>query len=400
MKNYDVALRELLAGMTLDRATYRVSLPQAFGKKLAEDVVANYDSPQFDNSAMDGYALCDSTGMLTEFTVCERIMAGDAVDFSLKEGEAARIFTGAKTPGNTTTVIMQELTRVKGDILYLSEKQQQGENIRYKAEEIKQGITLFQAGHILDPAAIALLASQGVWEVSIYEDLKVTVFSTGNELKEPWETIGESEIFDANRYQLLAWVSGLTKAQDGGILKDNYEDVLAALTKASEENDLIILSGGASVGEADFIAKAITELGELNMWKLAIKPGKPFGWGKIGACHIIMLPGNPVSAYATFYLLAYPAIKALMGISPQLPQLMATINFGSERIQPRREFLRGNYYQDERGDYYVDNVGFQGSAMLSGLSYANCLIEMKENQTTEKGSRVRIYPLPKEVAKA
>ncbi len=400
MKNYDVALRELLAGMKLDRAVHRVTLAEAYGRKLAQDVVANYDTPQFDNSAMDGYALCDFSGGRSEFKIVERIMAGDDVHFSLQEGEAARIFTGAKTPGNTTTVVMQELTKVEGDQLYLTEDCPKGQNIRYCGEEIKKGEILFHAGHVLDPAAIALLASQGVWEIEVYQDLRVTIFSTGNELKEPWENIAGSEIYDANRYQLLAWVSSLAKAKDGGILKDEYASVLAALSSAAKENDLIILSGGASVGEADFVAKAITELGELHMWKLAIKPGKPFGWGRIGQCHIIMLPGNPVSAYATFYLLAYPAIKALMGLSPQLPQLMATINFGSDRIQPRREFLRGNYYQDERGEYFVDSVGLQGSAMLSGLSYANCLIEMKENQATAKGSRVRIYPLPKEVAKA
>lgn len=400
MKNYDVALRELLAGMTLERDVQTVTLSNAYGSKLAGDMHAHYDTPQFDNSAMDGYALCDPTGLRTEFVIREKIMAGDIVEFELQEGEAARIFTGAQTPLNATTVVMQELTRVEGEMLHLTEACPKGLNIRFKGEEIQKGALLFKEGHILDPAAIALLASQGIWEVPVYQDLRVTVFSTGNELKEPWETISESEIFDANRYQLLAWVSGLAQAKDGGILKDCYETVLQALAKASEENDLIILSGGASVGEADFVAKAITELGELNMWKLAIKPGKPFGWGKIGGCHIIMLPGNPVSAYATFYLLAYPAIKALMGLSPKLPQQVAVINFGSDIVQPRREFLRGQYYQDERGDYYVDTVGLQGSAMLSGLSYANCLIEMKENQTTEKGSRVRIYPLPKEVAKA
>ena len=400
MKNYDVALRELLAGMTLERKVHRVTLTAAYGRKLAQDVVANYDTPQFDNSAMDGYALCDFSGGRNEFKIVERIMAGDDVNFSLEEGEAARIFTGAKTPGNTTTVVMQEITTVDGDRLYLTEDCPKGQNIRYCGEEIKKGGILFHAGHVLDPAAIALLASQGIWEVEVYLDLRMTVFSTGNELKEPWESISGSEIYDANRYQLLAWVSSLTKVEDGGILKDDYRSVLAALSEAAKENDLIILSGGASVGEADFVARAITELGELHMWKLAIKPGKPFGWGRVGQCHIIMLPGNPVSAYATFYLLAYPAIKGLMGLSPKLPQLMATINFGSDRIQPRREFLRGNYYQDERGEYFVDNVGLQGSAMLSGLSYANCLIEMKENQTTAKGSRVRIYPLPKEVAKA
>lgn len=400
MKNYDVALRELLAGMTLERAPQTVTLSEAYGRQLAGNIQAQYDTPQFDNSAMDGYALCDPSGVCTEFVIKDRIMAGDPVDFALKEGEAARIFTGAKTPGNATTVVMQELTRVEGNTLYLTETCPKNLNIRFKAEEIQKGAVLFQAGHVLDPAAIALLASQGIWDVAVYKDLRVTVFSTGNELKEPWETITESEIFDANRYQLLAWVSGLAPAKDGGILKDCYEVVLEALARASEENDLIILSGGASVGEADFVAQAITELGELHMWKLAIKPGKPFGWGRIGGCHIIMLPGNPVSAYATFYLLGYPAIKALMGLSPKLPQQMATINFGSNVVQPRREFLRGSYYQDEQGNYFVDNVGMQGSAMLSGLSRANCLIEMKENQTTEKGSRARIYPLPKEVAKA
>lgn len=400
MKNYDVALKELLAGMTLERAVTTVTLPEAYDRQLAMDCMANYDTPLFDNSAMDGYALNDPSGQLLEFTIVERIMAGDAIDLSLKIGEAARIFTGAKTPKNTTSVVMQENTQVNGEKLILTEVNAVGLNVRYKAEEIKKGAVLFSKGHVLDPAAIALLASQGIWKVQVYTDLKITVFSTGNELKEPWDSIGESQIYDANRYQLLAWVSKLAKARDGGILKDDYKAVLSALKSEAQEKDLIILSGGASVGEADYIARAVTELGELHMWKLAIKPGKPFGWGKIGNCHIIMLPGNPVSAYATFYLLAYPAIKQLMGLSPKLPQLNAIINFGSDRIQPRREFLRGNYYQDEDGVYHVDSTGLQGSAMLSGLSYANCLIEMKENEMTEKGSVVRIYPLPKEVAKA
>lgn len=400
MKNYDVALAELLAGMNLERSTEVVPLSAAYHRQLAVDCVAQYDTPQFDNSAMDGYALCDPSGELREFTVVERIMAGDAVDTALNAGEAARIFTGAKVPENCTTVVMQEHTAIDHARLILQQPVPVGQNIRYAAEEIQKGQVLFHQGHVLDPAAIALLASQGIWEVAVYKPLKITVFSTGNELKEPWETIEESQIFDANRYQLLAWVSPLAAARDGGILKDRYEVIREALLEAAQENDLIILSGGASVGEADFVAQAIKELGELNMWKLAIKPGKPFGWGKIGSCHIIMLPGNPVSAYVTFYLLGYPAIKQLMGLSPHLPQLMATINFESQRIQPRREFLRGRYYQDQNGDYCVENLALQGSAMLSGLSYANCLIEMRENQVTERGSQVRIYPLPKKVATA
>lgn len=399
MKNYDVALRELLAGVSADLRVVTKNLKEAVGKKLAADCVAKYNTPQFDNSAMDGYALNDPTGELTEFKLVGRIMAGDEADFSLNQGEAARIFTGAKTPGNTTTVVIQEHTVATENQVRLTEPCRPGKNIRYHAEEIKAGEVLFSKGHVLDPAAIALCASQGIWEVEVYEDLKVTIFSTGNELKEPWEQIEGSQIFDANRYQLLGWVSQLTTPVDGGIITDDYDTVLAALKEHTPKNDLIILSGGASVGEADFVGQAIRELGELHMWQLAIKPGKPFGWGKIGDCQIIMLPGNPVSAYATFYILAYPAIKKMMGLNPALPQMMATINFTSERIQPRREFLRGNYYQDEKGDYIVDGVEFQGSAMLSGLSYANCLIEMKENQPTYKGDRVRIYPLPKEVAK-
>lgn len=399
MKNYDEALRELLAGVSADLKVVKKNLKEAVGKRLAKDCIAQYNTPQFDNSAMDGYALNDPSGELTEFTLVGRIMAGDDADFSLKEGEAARIFTGAKTPQNSTTVVIQEHATEQDGKVKLSEPCRPGQNIRYQAEEIKAGEVLFSKGHVLDPAAIALCASQGIWEVEVYEDLKVTIFSTGNELKEPWEKIEGSQIYDANRYQLLGWVSQLTDPVDGGIIADDYATVLAKLKEHTPKNDLIILSGGASVGEADFVGQAIRELGELHMWQLAIKPGKPFGWGKIGQCQIIMLPGNPVSAYATFYILAYPAMKKMMGLNPSLPQMMATINFTSERIQPRREFLRGNYYQDEKGDYIVDGVEFQGSAMLSGLSYANCLIEMKENQPTHKGDRVRIYPLPKEVAK-
>lgn len=397
--DYEVALKTLLDDIELTLKTEKVSLLEASGRRLAVPVVAKYDTPSFDNSAMDGYALCDSTGERTEFPVVGRIMAGGSADFELKEGEAARIFTGAPTPKGATTVVIQEHTETEtvGDqtVVKLTKPIAIGKNIRYQAEEIKAGDVLFEKDHYLDPAAIALCASQGAYELEVYSAVRTTVFSTGDELCEPWETLGANQIHDANRYQLLSWLKNDFNPCDGGILKDEYEALKAHLLAASKENDIILLSGGASVGEADFVSKAIRELGELMEWRLAIKPGKPFGWGKIGECYIFMLPGNPVSAYATFYVLVMPVLRKILGKSPRLPQMRAKIAFTKTRIEPRREFLRGTYYVDENGDYAVKAVEFQGSAMLSGLSHANCLIEMLPNQETREGEWVRIFPLDK-----
>ncbi len=301
MMDFYVAKARLQDEIKLAHKIDTVPLVDAVGKTLSSDIFAKYDAPLFDNSAMDGYALCDSTGEQLSFKVIGRIAAGELNHgISLKEGEAVRIFTGAPIPENTTTVVIQENVTVKGENLELNIAAGLRKNIRYQGEEIRKSELLVSKNTKITPSIVALCASQGMSVLPVYMGLNIAVISTGSELIELDDTLSESKIYDANRYMLRAWLEHSHKVTDVGILPDDYEKTCATLKEAATQNDVIILSGGASVGEEDHIKQAILSQGELHGWKLSIKPGKPFGWGKIGNAYVFMLPGNPVSAYVTF----------------------------------------------------------------------------------------------------
>ena len=392
MLDFHVALEQLSEAVQLPQKIRKVSLIESLGKHLSEDLFAVYDTPMFDNSAMDGYAVCDPDENLTEFKVVGRIAAGDLAEVVLNAGEAVRIFTGAPTPKGSTSVVMQEHVDRDSDVIRLQREPKNGMNIRYLGEEAKKGDLLLAKNREMTAATIALCASQGYSEVSVFDGLSIAVVSTGSELIPQSESLAPGKIYDANRFMLQAWLKKNHHVHDAGIVKDNYEATKAQLLALAETQDVIILSGGASVGEEDHVGKAIEEVGQLNGWKIAIKPGKPFGWGKIGNAYVFMLPGNPVSAYVTFYLFVYPFLQKSIGAT-NATFMKGSARFTREKLEPRREFLRGMYVENPEGGFDLTIAKGQGSAMLSGLAVANCLIEIVSNTAVEEGMALNFYPI-------
>ena len=401
MLDYHTALNQLLANVAEHcTSIHTTPLREASGRVLAENMHAQYDSPQFDNSAMDGYALCiDATTVQTEFTVIGRIAAGDdATGFELNMGQAVRIFTGAPIPAGTNAVIAQEQTEVEGDVLRCTSAPKLGQHIRRRGEDIRAGDALLHAGQTLSPAVIGLAASQGHAHVPTHAPVRVTVFSSGNELREPsTEGLVGGEIFDANRYQLLTWLHALGCAvTDGGILPDHRDATEAQLQAAAANSDLILTSGGVSVGEEDHLKAALEKLGQLVQWKLLLKPGKPFAWGRLADATVMMLPGNPVATFVTFKMLVEPAVRVLMGlpVSQAQPHAMtARADFTQTKPEFRREFLRGVMHTDAQGVVHVDKLANQGSHMLSACAVANVLIEIPPQTRVNSGDVLNVYPI-------
>ncbi|MBP6563098.1 MAG: molybdopterin molybdotransferase MoeA [Neisseriaceae bacterium] len=393
---YD-ALNELQTIPYQAPATETLPLRQAANRILATDVHAKFPSPLFDNSAMDGYALCAPANEAGPFTIVERIAAGDsAAHVHLAAGEAVRIFTGAPVPKGTTAVVPQEETLVDGSLLSLTAPVTPAQHIRFAAEETRVGDLLVPAGTPLSTANLGLIASQGYPELTVFKPLSIVVFSSGNEVINPEQPLGDGQIYDANRFQLLAWLSALgAHVTDGGILPDQQLATEAAFTEAAANHDIIVTSGGVSVGEEDHLKNAIMKAGTLIEHKVLIKPGKPFSWGTVGAAKVFMLPGNPVATFATSQLLLQPALKRLMGIHPrfwQLTQVYATAAFDQPKKIKRREFLRAVLTTQE-GHSRISLLPHQGSAMLSACTQANCLVEVPPQTAVVAGDALRAYLL-------
>ena len=400
MLDYHTALEQLLAEATLHRTDLiRVPLIKSRGHYLAHDLSAQHDMPQFDNSAMDGYALCLNTSdEQLRYHLIGRIAAGDTAEpFQLQSGQAVRIFTGAPIPQGCNAVIPQENTETSSDELICLKPQKINGNIRRRGEDFAVGTTILPKGLLLTPAAIGLAAGQGYAELPVHRRLRVTVFSSGNELLEPAQSLHSGAIYDANRYQLMTWLTALNcDVTDGGILPDDLAHTTERLQQACDSSDLIITSGGASVGEEDHLKAAITQIGTLTQWKLAIKPGKPFAWGEIGHARVMMLPGNPVATFVTFKMLVEPSLRVMMGAHPNkawAEPIMARANFSASKADSRREFLRGVLWHDSDGVAHVDRMSNQGSHMLSACVQANCLIEVDAGVLVEQGQMLPIHNL-------
>ena len=398
MLDYPLALEQLLAeALTRRTAVAERSLIDSRGHYLAQAISAQHDMPQFDNSAMDGYALClhDSEEQLS-YHLIGRIAAGDSAEpIQLQLGQAARIFTGAPIPHGCNAVIPQENTQTAGDELICLKAPKINDNIRRCGEDFALGTEILSQGHLLTPAAIGLAAGQGYTALPVHRPLRVTVFSSGNELLEPSQTLHSGAIYDANRYQLITWLTALhCEVRDGGILPDDLARTAEQLQQASSNSDLIITSGGASVGEEDHLKAAITRIGTLTQWKLAIKPGKPFAWGEIGHARVMMLPGNPVATFVTFKMLVEPSLRVMMGAHPNqalTEPIMARANFSAKKADGRREFLRGILWHDAQGAAHVDRMSNQGSHMLSACAQANCLIEVAAGVLVEQGQLLPVH---------
>lgn len=395
MMDYYEALAQLAAQLAAVGDVESVPLSACNGRYLAQALVARHDAPGFDNSAMDGYALADPGGALLQFTLRGRTAAGEPAGQALMCGEAQRVFTGAPLPPGATAVVAQECCALQGDQLRLARPVAPGQDMRRRGEEFVAGSELLAAGTRLGPAALALAASQGIDRLPVRRRLRVAVFSSGNELCEPGTMPGDGGVYDANRYQLLGLLAGFpVEVIDGGILPDDLARTRAQLAQAADRVDVILTSGGASVGEEDHLKAALQSIGRLDAWRLAIKPGKPFAWGQAGAARVFMLPGNPVATFVTFHLLVAPALRCLLGdrrVAPAAWRVRA--GFARDGRESRREFLRVRLLTTAGGETRAELLAGQGSAMLSACVAADALLEVPPQTAVAPGDWLQAFPL-------
>lgn len=374
----------------------RVPVRRALGRVLVQDVVAPCNVPAHDNSAMDGYAVRAADLNAVGDTVLHVVgtaFAGRPFSGIVGPGQAVRIMTGAAIPEGADTIVIQEVTRREGDQVTVPPGQRRGQNLRRAGEDLALGGVALAAGTRCGPAELGLIASLGCAEVSVYRKLRVAFFSTGDEIASIGRPLGPGEVYDSNRYTLFGALSRLgCELIDMGVIADNPAALEAAFCDASQAADVIITSGGVSVGEADFIREMMSRMGEVAFWKLAIKPGRPMAFGRIGNARLFGLPGNPVAVLVTFYQFVQDALLKLMGVSP-LPQanLFDAVCTESLRKQAGRvEYLRGRLDRSE-GQIRVATAGAQGSGVLRSMSEADCFIVLPEDCTgVQAGDLVKV----------
>lgn len=375
----------------------RAPLRQALGRVLAEDIVSPVNVPAHRNSAMDGWALrlADLTNseLLTEVGAS---FAGKAFDGEMKSGECVRIFTGGVVPPFCDSVVMQERASKSGHTVSFAKGISKGQNVREAGEDLKQGAIALARGRVMRAAELGLIASLGIGDVAIYRNLRVAFFSTGDELRQIGQPLGEGEIYDSNRYTLHGMLTRMgVDVIDMGVVRDDPALIEAAFREASEIADVVITSGGVSVGEADFVKQLMDKLGEVVFWKIAMKPGRPLAYGKIGRAHFFGLPGNPVSVMVTFYQFVRDALLTLQGVNPLpvRPLLKARCTSAIKKAPGRTEFQRGVLYIED-GVWNVRTTGEQGSGILKSMSDANCFIMLHDHVgNVEAGATVDVQIL-------
>jgi len=390
--------RRILDAIETIEAFEQVSLRTALGRVLAETVVSAIDTPPFANSAMDGYAL-RSRDCANGHDACLKVIgscfAGTPFDRKVGAGECVRIMTGAPIPAGADTVIMQERVERDGDTIRFSTRPAAGGNVRHAGEDRRRGDTVVTAGTRLGAAEIGLLASVGVSEVKVRRPLRVAFFSTGDELTSLGSPLAPGQIYDSNRYSLFALLqrAGIT-CHDLGVIPDNREAVRSAFRQAADMADLILTSGGVSVGEADYITSTLRELGEINFWRMAMKPGKPLAFGRVRQATFFGLPGNPVAVMVTFYQFVLPAIRKMSGETAREPLLLPVRAAEAFRkAQGRMEFQRGVLSRDAQGNWTVSSTGGQGSHLLSSMGRANCFVLLAADSSgTAAGETVTVQP--------
>ena len=401
MLTFEQAFERLLAAARPVAETRSLPLTAAAGRVLAAAQLAGVASPPLDNSAMDGYAvrLADIAAAGTCLPVSQRIAAGQ-VGSALQPGTAARIFTGAPLPDGADAVVMQERCAARGEAVEINHVPRPGENIRRAGEDIAAGAEILQAGIRLRPQDIALAASAGLPELPVYRRLRVGVFFTGDELVQPGEPLPPGGIYNSNRYALRALLDGLgCEVRDLGTVPDNLAATRAALRKAAADNDLIVTSGGVSVGEEDHVKPAVEAEGRLDLWKIGIKPGKPLAFGAVrrsaeggkgnGEAWFIGLPGNPVSAFVTFLVLVRPFVLRLQGVTDVAPRGFALrADFDWPRLENRTEFLRCRINAEGGLELFRN----QGSGVATSLCWGDGLVQAPPDRPIARGDRVRFIP--------
>lgn len=398
----DQAKQKILDSVSVVKETEDVAIRDALSRILAENVQSTINVPSHTNSAMDGYALAgadlSSEGSLT-LSVVGTVFAGAPLSLTVNSGECVRIMTGGKIPEGADTVIMQEHVVRKDDEVTITAGHKPGQHVRQAGEDLATGDTVFHVGKQLMPADIGMLASIGQPKVKVYRRLKVAFFSTGDELCAVGIPLGDGQIYDSNRYTIEAMLKRLNvEIINMGVIPDQRDLIEEAFQEGSKQADVLVTSGGVSVGEADYVKETLDNLGQVGFWKIAMKPGKPLAFGSLNegknSCDFFGLPGNPVSAMVTFYQFVQPALQNMMGMLHVKPMLLKMKCLSDIKRKPGRlEYQRGFISTNENGDAVVQSTGQQGSGILSSMGNANCFIVLPlESEGVKAGEIVSVQP--------
>jgi molybdopterin molybdotransferase len=367
-------------------ATERVHVRAALGRVLAADVISPINVPAHDNSAMDGYAVrfadLKADGEVA-LKVAGSSFAGKPFSGKMQPGEAVRIMTGAVMPPEADSIVMQEHVKTREGQVLIGGGHRKNQNLRLAGEDLAVGQVALKRGLPLRPAEVGLISSLGIGEVTVFRKLRVAFFSTGDELVSIGSVPAEGQIFDSNRYTIHGMLTRLNcEVIDMGVIRDDPALIEAAFKEAAASADVVITSGGVSVGEADFVKDMLNKLGEVLFWKIAMKPGRPLAYGKIGSAHFFGLPGNPVSVMVTFYQFVRDALLKLAGQDPlpPLPTFKVPCTSALKKAPGRTEFQRGILTQDTSGNWSVRVTGEQGSGILRSMSESNCFIILPTDQ--------------------
>ena len=393
------ARRRILADVAPVRGSERLALRSALGRVLANDVISPVDVPGHTNSAVDGYALAGATLPAQgekDLRIIGTAWAGRAFPHAVPAGSCVRIMTGAPMPAGTDTVVMQEHVERRDEAIRIGAGHRTGQNVRAAGEDLARGAVALKAGKRLTPAELGRLAAIGMAEVAVHRRVRVAFFSTGDELRSIGESLEDGAIYDSNRYTLYGMLAALgVEILDLGVVRDAREAVRDAFREAAAVADAIVTSGGVSVGEADYVKETLAALGRVSFWQIAMKPGRPLAFGRVGPCSFFGLPGNPVAVMVTFYQFVQPALRRMMGEDPVgAPPTFEARSLTRFRKQPgRTEFQRAIAEHDANGELVVRATGEQGSGILHSMSQANCFVVLpQDGGDVEPGMRVAVQP--------
>ncbi len=394
----DTAMGRILSALQPVTESDVVPIRAALGRVLANDVHSDINVPGGTNSAMDGYAISASdlpTSGTRELVVTGTSWAGKPYAGAVAPGEAVRIMTGGILPSGTDTIVIQERVERLGNRIRIGSDTKPGENVRQAGEDIAAGARVLQAGTRLTPADIGLLASLGIGIIAVRRRIRVAFFSTGDELRSVGEDLGPGDVYDSNRYTLHGMLSRLgAEFIDLGVVRDERTALETAFVQAAAGADVVITSGGVSVGEADFVKEILLKTGQVEFWKVAMKPGRPLAFGRVQNAWFFGLPGNPVSVMVTFYEFVQPALRRLMGENQQAVLRIKVPCVSRLKKRPGRiEFQRGILERDANGLMVVRKTGAQGSGILSSMAQANCFIILSMESTgVDPGELVDVEP--------
>ncbi len=379
------ARQKILGKISPISTTETRTLHQSLNRVLAQDIVSNINVPGHTNSAMDGYALSGDElpdAIPCQYEVIGTAFAGKPFKEPCNAGQCVRIMTGAAMPAGSDTVVMQEHSEKISDTkIRLAAGHRKGQNVRQAGEDIAAGSIVLKKGHYVQAADLGVIASIGIAEISVFQQPRIAFFSTGDELRSIGETLDIGDIYDSNRYSLHGMLSQLNvEIIDLGVVRDKQKDLREAFETASSKADLVITTGGVSVGEADFVKGIVEEMGKIHIWKIAMKPGRPVTFGELDEAVFFGLPGNPVSVMTTFHQFVLPAIQQLSGQGARAALTFEVFSDSELRKRPGRfECQRGILSRNETGQLTVCATGKQGSGILTSMSLANCFILLDEN---------------------